>query len=151
MFGLGSDRKVFGIHFQGRFLLAGAHATWPRHPCRLRPAQIRNREIVGARAAGAARHGDDGLMMASIFHYTDAAGLVGILSSKSLFATHYRCLNDFTEAGVISDLIMPILEAEVSDITPKLVERGWLKKEFYDQYGAAGHRTQAEGLYSAIT
>ncbi len=59
--GLGPDRKVFRIYFQRRLLLAGAHAARPRYPCRLRPAQIRDREIVGARAAGAARHGDDGL------------------------------------------------------------------------------------------
>ncbi len=60
--GLGSDRKVLGIYFQRRLLLAGAHAARPRHPCRLRPAQIRNRKTLGARAPGAARHGDDGLM-----------------------------------------------------------------------------------------
>src|SRR6266851_10390937 len=65
MLGLGSDRKVLGIYFQRRLLLAGAHAARARHPCRLRPAQIRNRETLGARARGTARHGDDGLMRMS--------------------------------------------------------------------------------------
>jgi hypothetical protein len=88
--------------------------------------------------------------MASIFHYTDAAGLVGIVTSKSLFATHYRCLNDSTEAKVIRDLIMPILEREVAIVTPKLIERGWLKPAFYEEYGANGHRIQAESIYRAI-
>src|SRR5260370_35498304 len=64
MFGRGPDRKVSGIYFQRRFLLAGAHAARPRHPCRRWTIEIRDRKIVGARAAGAARHGDDGLMMA---------------------------------------------------------------------------------------
>ena len=63
MFGLGPDRKVLGIYFQRRLLLAGAHAARPRYPCRLRPVEIGDREIVGARAAGAARHGDDGLIV----------------------------------------------------------------------------------------
>ena len=45
-----------------RLCLAGAHAARARHPGRLRPAQERDREAVRPRAAGAARHGDDGLM-----------------------------------------------------------------------------------------
>ena len=66
--------------------------------------------------------------MPSVFHYTDSAGLLGILSSGSLFATDYRYLNDVTEAGVIRDLIMPVFEAEIAEITPKLIEKKWLKK-----------------------
>jgi hypothetical protein len=89
--------------------------------------------------------------MASIFHYTDASGLVGILQSKSLFATHYRCLNDLTEAAIINDLLKPILEAEIADITPKLIKLGWLKQEFYGEYGKAGHQMQADAMLSSIT
>ena len=44
-----------------RLCLAGAHAARPRHLGRLRPAQERDRKAFGARAHGAARHGDDGL------------------------------------------------------------------------------------------
>src|SRR5258707_15014751 len=66
MFRLGPDREILGIYFQRRLLLAGTHTARPRHPCRLRPVEIGDREIVGARAAGAARHGDDGLAMALI-------------------------------------------------------------------------------------
>src|SRR5258706_15767262 len=61
MLGLGPDRKVLGIYFQRRLFLAGAHPPRPRHPCRLRPIEVGDRETVGARAPGAARHGDDGL------------------------------------------------------------------------------------------
>jgi hypothetical protein len=55
--------------------------------------------------------------MPSVFYYTDSAGLLGILSSDSLFATDYRYLNDVTEAGVIRDLIMPVFEVEIAEIT----------------------------------
>jgi len=32
-----------------------------------------------------------------IYHYTDGKGAQGILESQSLWATHYRYLNDFSE------------------------------------------------------
>src|ERR1700680_570621 len=63
MLGLGADRKILRIYFQRRLFLAGAHAARPRYPGRLRPVEIGDREIVGARASGAARDGDDGLGM----------------------------------------------------------------------------------------
>ena len=66
----------------------------------------------------------ESLDMSAIFHYTDSNGLLGILSSNSLFATHYKYLNDLTEGAAIRDLILPIIEDEIAEITPKLVVRG---------------------------
>jgi Protein of unknown function (DUF2971) len=87
--------------------------------------------------------------MSSVFHYTDSAGLLGILSSKSLFATHYRYLNDVSEGSLIRDLILPILEDEIREINPKLRERGLLRG-FYEFHGARGDRLQAEGFYTSL-
>jgi hypothetical protein len=88
--------------------------------------------------------------MTSIFHYTDVNGLLGILSSEALFATHHRYLNDATEAGSIRDLILPILHAEIAAITPKLIEKGWLKKEYYEELGSHADFLQAEHMYRAF-
>jgi adenine C2-methylase RlmN of 23S rRNA A2503 and tRNA A37 len=41
------------------------HAARPRHPRRLRPVEVGDRKTVRARARGAARYGDDGLMVVS--------------------------------------------------------------------------------------
>ena len=39
-----------------------------------------------------------------VFHYTDSSGLLGILNSGVLWATHYRFLNDSSELKYIFDL-----------------------------------------------
>jgi hypothetical protein len=87
--------------------------------------------------------------MSSVFHYTDSAGLLGILSSKSLFATHYRYLNDISEGSLIRELILPILENEIIEINSKLRERGLLEG-FYEYHGIRGNRLQAEGFYTSL-
>src|SRR4030088_767631 len=87
--------------------------------------------------------------MPSVFHYTDSAGLLGILSSKSLFATDYRYLNDASEGSMIRDLILPVFENEIAEVTPKLVEKGLLKG-FYEFHGERGNRLQAEGFYKSM-
>ena len=40
----------------------------------------------------------------ALFHYTDAAGLLGILKSRSLWATDFRSLNDASEMHYGMDL-----------------------------------------------
>lgn len=90
-------------------------------------------------------------MPSSIFHYTDATGLLGILESQSLFATDYRYLNDSTEGREIRKLILPIFEEEVASLTRQLVQANKLKKEFYDDFGTRGHLLQAEAIYNSIS
>src|SRR3569623_952887 len=62
MLGLGADREILRIRLQCGLFVAGAHAARARHSRRLRPVEIGDREIVGARARRAARDGDNGLM-----------------------------------------------------------------------------------------
>ena len=74
MLGLGADREVLRSGVQRRLCLAGAHAARARHSRRLRPAQERDREAVGARAHGAACHGDDGLK--ATVNYLSRLGII---------------------------------------------------------------------------
>lgn len=47
-----------------------------------------------------------------VFHYTDAAGLLGIVSSGSLFATDFRFLNDCSELNYAYELAQAVVRAE---------------------------------------
>jgi Protein of unknown function (DUF2971) len=87
--------------------------------------------------------------MPSVFHYTNTAGLLGILSSRTLFATDYRFLNDASEGAVIRNLILPVFEKEVARILPKLAEKGLLKG-FYEFHGESGRQQHAEGMYESL-
>ncbi|CAO3352052.1 DUF2971 domain-containing protein [Azospirillum melinis] len=46
----------------------------------------------------------------SLFHYTDAVGLQGIISSKSLWATDIRYLNDSKELSHASEIVLSTIE-----------------------------------------
>jgi hypothetical protein len=86
--------------------------------------------------------------MDSVFHYTDSAGLLGILQSQCLFATDYRYLNDLSEGTMVRDLLVSVFEAELKQITPKLVAERLLNKRVFDDEKLM--RLQAESTYDAM-
>jgi len=88
--------------------------------------------------------------MSSFFHYTDAAGLIGIVSSDSLYATDYRYLNDSTEGGLIRNYIMPIFEAEDATISRELVKQGFLRSNYYEELGNRANQLEAESQYRSL-
>lgn len=47
-----------------------------------------------------------------IFHYTDGLGLTGILESQSLWATHFRYLNDKTELELYKEMLLDSLRTK---------------------------------------
>jgi hypothetical protein len=49
----------------------------------------------------------------TLYHFTDAAGLIGIIKSKSLWVSHARTLNDAAEIQYALDLAKAILEERV--------------------------------------
>jgi hypothetical protein len=74
----------------------------------------------------------------SLFHYTTATGLVGIVESKTLWATHASFLNDTAERQLLSALLAPQIRGEFEKIVPELTTRGAFKPELLSQLGADG-------------
>jgi hypothetical protein len=50
-----------------------------------------------------------------LYHYTTQEGLLGILESKQLWATHYRYLNDASEGQIVSKLLFDELANRIGD------------------------------------
>ena len=63
----------------------------------------------------------------SLFHYTNSNGLIGILKSNSLWATHSNFTNDSSECQIMSAVLKPQLIEETASLIPKLVAKGLLK------------------------
>lgn len=87
----------------------------------------------------------------SLFHYTSADGLVGILQNQSLFATHAAFLNDSSECRIIRDILLPRLEQELKDVTPKLVERRVIDPKILTDFGDDLFRQEADNMLHAMS
>jgi hypothetical protein len=59
-----------------------------------------------------------------LFHYTNGAGLKGILESQTLHATHYKYSNDTTEMVSIAPKLRELAEPSVRTVFGKLAEDG---------------------------
>ena len=86
----------------------------------------------------------------SLFHYTSAEGLLGIVRTNSIFATHYSFLNDATECSLILDVLTPRIEVELKDVIPKLVQRGLFKPSILKDLRSEFYRGEAEKMLQAI-
>jgi hypothetical protein len=85
----------------------------------------------------------------SLFHYTTASGLIGIIQSKTLWATHAKFLNDTAECQLLSALLTPQVETEFLDIVPRLTDVGAFRPEIMQTLGSQ-LTTEAERVTSAI-
>lgn len=76
-----------------------------------------------------------------IYHYTDGKGAQGILETQSLWATHYRYLNDFSELIIFGKALTSWRQANVRE--PQLVD--WLLKELREIFfGGPGKPPETE-------
>jgi DUF2971 family protein len=56
-----------------------------------------------------------------LFHYTNWSGLVGILESQSLWGTHYKYLNDYSEIVLFKDKLAQLMVPHVKRQFEKLI------------------------------
>ncbi len=76
----------------------------------------------------------------TLYHYTTASGLLGILSSESLWATNARYLNDTSELLYGRELVSRVISTEVSAL-PEGHLKNWLC-EFVDLVHQAFETTE---------
>jgi Protein of unknown function (DUF2971) len=86
----------------------------------------------------------------SLFHYTTAQGLVGIIQHQSLFATHSEFLNDATECRLILDILLPKMEAQLKGVVPTLVARKLMHPSILTDFGDTIYRQEAERMLNAM-
>ncbi|WP_439642281.1 DUF2971 domain-containing protein [Gemmatimonas sp.] len=61
-----------------------------------------------------------------LFHYTSPGGMLGILKSRTIWATDVRFLNDSKEAAYAKELVKERLDSRSSSL-PRDLERKWLR------------------------
>jgi len=87
----------------------------------------------------------------SLFHYTSGEGLLGILGSGTLFASHYNFLNDKTEGNTLRELLLPLLEKETRTFVPKLIKEGIIKPELLAAHGANYYKDEVGKMFDSMT
>ncbi|GJL50015.1 MAG: hypothetical protein NPIRA01_12420 [Nitrospirales bacterium] len=68
----------------------------------------------------------------ALFHYTTAAGLLGILCSKQLWSTAYYCANDESELSAARGFLTPIIRKQTS----KMIDEEDSRVKFLSRMGA---------------
>lgn len=57
-----------------------------------------------------------------LYHYTTWGGLLGILQTKTLCATHYKFLNDYSEIVLFKDKLISLIIPHVREACEKLIK-----------------------------
>lgn len=86
----------------------------------------------------------------SLFHYTTAQGLLGIIEDRCLFATHADFSNDSSECKLVLPYVKNILSAEYARIIPKLIELKIMDQNILREYGNAVFEDEAQKSVTAM-
>lgn len=79
-----------------------------------------------------------------LFHYTTWDGLMGIIKNQTLWATHYKFLNDFTEIVFFRDKLIELLVPHVLEIYKKTIAQSFENEDTINQAGGLKYRAQID-------
>jgi hypothetical protein len=77
-----------------------------------------------------------------LYHYTTWDGLLGILNTQTLWATHYRFLNDYSEIVLFRDKLVSLILPYVSEAYEKLIKESPHIGQRIHQKGGLGQVVQ---------
>lgn len=78
----------------------------------------------------------------TLYHYTTWDGLLGILKTQSLWATHYKFLNDYSEIVLFRDKLISLLIPYVRERYEELVKDTPRNKQEINRIGGMDHVIQ---------
>jgi hypothetical protein len=77
-----------------------------------------------------------------LYHYTTWDGLLGILQTQSLWATHYKFLNDYSEIVLFRDKLISLILPYVREAYEKLIKKSPQIEQSIKQEGGLGQVVQ---------
>jgi hypothetical protein len=86
----------------------------------------------------------------SLFHYTTASGLLGIIRDRTLFASHADFSNDSSECKLIRSYLINVLRAEYEQLVPKLIDMEILSQDLLRVHGRSAFEKEAENSVNAM-
>src|SRR6266540_2391483 len=78
----------------------------------------------------------------NVYHYTTWDGVLGILRSRTLWATHYKFLNDFSEIMCFRDRLVGLILPYVREAYDELIKHSPHIKNKIDEEGGLGQVVQ---------
>jgi hypothetical protein len=77
-----------------------------------------------------------------LYHYTTWDGLIGILQTKILWATHYKFLNDYSEIVLFRDKLISLILPHVREAYEELIRQSPQIEQEINQVGGLGQVIQ---------
>jgi len=77
-----------------------------------------------------------------LYHYTTWDGLIGILQTQTLWATHYKFLNDYSEIVLFRDKLISLILPYVREAYEKLIKQSPHIEQSINEKGGLGQVVQ---------